>query len=158
MSDPRPFPRVEARSLNGERFTVPDELPGTLRLLAVAFRREQQQLVDSWLGWMLDLEARTPGLRAFELPVLSLVYSPARRLIDGGMARGVGTDAARERTLTVYGDVRGVVGALGLPGTGSIAVVLVDRVGAILAQEAGGFEPIAAQRIESAINRARPSA
>jgi hypothetical protein len=37
----------------------------------------------------------------YELPVLSTVYRPARWLIDGGMARGVGTDSARARTITV---------------------------------------------------------
>jgi len=146
------FPCVEARSLAGERFAVPDELPGRLRLLAVAFRREQQAQVDSWLDWLLDLEARGDGLSVFELPVLSVVFAPARRLIDGGMARGVGTDAARARTLTVYGDVRGVVRALGLAGTDTIALVLVDRSGTILAQELGGFDESAARRLEGAID------
>jgi hypothetical protein len=101
---------------------------------------------------MLDLERRTEGLSIFELPVLSLLYAPVRRLIDGGMARGVGSDAARARTLTVYGDVRTVTAALGLAGTGTITVVLLDRSGIVLAQERGAFDEAAAGRIEGALS------
>jgi hypothetical protein len=108
--------------------------------MAVAFRREQQALVDEWLTRLLDLEERRPGVAVCELPVLSSAFSPARWCIDGGMARGVGTDAARARTLTVYTDVGKVVRELGLSGTGTIGVLLVDRSGRVLAREHGGFD------------------
>ncbi|HEX6944621.1 MAG TPA: hypothetical protein VF196_00405, partial [Casimicrobiaceae bacterium] len=118
------------------------------------FRREQQALVDEWLPWLVDLEERRPDVAVFELPVLSSAYAPARWFIDGGMARGVGTDAARARTITVYTDVGKAVRELGLPGTDTIGVLLVERSGRVLAREHGGFDDEKATRLTAALERA----
>ena len=52
------------------------------------------------------------------------------------MARGGGND----RTITVYTHVAKAGRELGLPGTDTIGVLLVDRWGRILAREHGGFD------------------
>ena len=69
------------------------------------------------------------------------------------MARGVGTDAARARTITVYTDVAQAVRELGLPGTDTIAVLLVDRSGLILAREHGRFDDEKTMRLIAALER-----
>jgi hypothetical protein len=130
-------------------------MPGDLReqhtFIVAAFRREQQALVDEWLPWLVDLEERRPDVAVYELPVLPSACSPARWLIDGGMARGVGTDAARSRTITVYTDVGTTVRELGLPGTDTIGILLVDRSGRILAREHGGFDDEKAGRLTASL-------
>ena len=68
----------------------------------------------------------------YELPVLSSVYGPARWFIDGGMTRGIPDAAARARTITVYTNLEKVVDNLGLAGTDTIAVLIVERSGRIL--------------------------
>ena len=138
--DPARLPPLSGRSLDGRHHNLPGDLREQHTFIVAAFRREQQALVDEWLPWLLDLEARRPDVAVYELPVLSSAYSPARWFIDGGMRRGVGTDAARARTITVYSDVGKAVRELGLPGTDMIGVLLVDRSGRILAREHGGFE------------------
>jgi hypothetical protein len=45
------------------------------------------------------------------------------------------------------------VSALGLPGTGTIAVLLLKRSGEILATELGGFDDEKAQRLKAALER-----
>ena len=100
--DPARLPPLSGRSLDGRHHHLPDDLREQHTFIITAFRREQQALVDEWLPWLLDLEDRRPDVAVYELPVLSSAYSPARWFIDGGMARGVGTDAARARTITVY--------------------------------------------------------
>ncbi len=87
----------------------------------------------------------------YELPVLSSVYGPARWFIDGGMTRGIPDAAARARTITVYTDVRKVVDNLGLAGTDTIAVLIVERSGRILASEVGGFEEHKAERLAASL-------
>ncbi len=67
------------------------------------------------------------------------------------MARGVGTDEARARTITVYTNVRRVVLALGLSGTDTVAVMLVSGSGEILARELGGCQQGAAERLGEAL-------
>jgi carbon monoxide dehydrogenase subunit G len=144
---PERLPRLSGRALDGEPYEFPDELRKHHSFLIAAFRREQQALVDGWLPWLLALEQRGSDVAVYELPVLSTAYSPARWFIDGGMARGVGSDSARARTITVYTDVGKVVSALGLPGTETIAVLLVERSGRILATELGGFDEQKAKRL-----------
>lgn len=150
---PTRLPRLSGRSLDGRHHRLPEDLRAQHTFLLAAFRREQQALVDAWLPWLLDLEERRSDVAVYELPVLSSAYAPARRLIDGGMARGVGTDAARARTITVYTDVTKAVRELGLSGTDTIGVLLVDRSGRILAREHGGFDERKAARLAAAIER-----
>ena len=70
----------------------------------------------------------------YELPVLSSAYGPVRWFIDGGMTRGIPEAAARARTITVYTDVGKVVDNLGLAGTDTIAVLIVEPSGRVLAR------------------------
>ena len=144
---PTRLPHLSGRSLDGRHHRLPEDLRAQHTFLLAAFRREQQALVDTWLPWLAELEQRRADVAVYELPVLSTAYAPARRFIDGGMARGVGTDAARARTITVYTDVTKAVRELGLSGTDAIGVLLVDRSGRILAREHGGFDERKAARL-----------
>ncbi len=150
---PGRLPRLSGRSLDGRHYQLPDDLAGERTFIVAAFRREQQALVDGWLPWLIDLEERRPDVAVNELPILSCGYSPARWFIDAGMARGVGTDAARARTVTVYTDVGRAVRELGLPGTDTIGVLLVDRSGDVLAREQGGFDDEKATRLTAVLER-----
>ena len=120
-------------------------------MLVVAFRREQQRLVDQWLPWLLDLDQNRADVAVYELPVLSSVYGPARWFIDGGMTRGIPDASARARTITVYTNVDKVLDNLGLAGTDTIAVLIVERSGRIFARETGGFEEQKAQRLAASL-------
>ena len=155
---PPRLPRLSGRSLDGHHHHLPDDLRAQHTFIVAAFRREQQALVDEWLPWLVDLEERRPDVAVYELPVLSSAYSPARWFIDGGMARGVGTDAARARTITVYTDVAKAVRELGLAGTDTIAVLLVDRSGRILAREHGTFDDQKTMRLTAALERSSDDA
>lgn len=155
---PGRLPRLAGRSLDGRQHQLPDDLSAQHTFILAAFRREQQALVDEWLPWLVDLEERRDDVTFCELPVLSSTYAPARWLIDGGMARGVGTDAARARTITVYTDVGKAVRELGLHGTDTIGVLLVDRSGRVLAREHGGFDEERATRLTASLERSGDAA
>ena len=142
---------LSGRALDGKEYELPGDLAKQHNFLVVAFRREQQRVVDQWLPWLIDLEQRRSDVAVYELPVLSSVYGPARWFIDGGMTRGIPDAAARARTITVYTDVRKVVDNLGLAGTDTIAVLIVERSGRILASEVGGFEEQKAERLAASL-------
>ena len=150
-SQPRMLSPLAGRALDGKEYELPGDLAKPHNFLVVAFRREQQSLVDQWLPWLIDLEQRRSDVAVYELPVLSSVYGPARWFIDGGMTRGIPDAAARARTITVYTDVRKVVDNLGLAGTDTIAVLIVERSGRVLASELGGFEEQKAGRLATAL-------
>lgn len=147
----RVLPRLEARDLEGTRVVVPDDLAGDRIVVLVAFRREQQALVDSWTPWLDARAAEDPAFRYYELPTIGLQWSPGRRVIDGGMAAAIRDAGVRRRTLTVYTDVRRVTTALALDTTRTIAVVLIDRAGRVRWQGSGGFDPAAADALGAAL-------
>jgi carbon monoxide dehydrogenase subunit G len=148
---------LSGRSLDGRVYELPGDLPKPYNLLVVAFRREQQAVIDRWLPWLTRLEQGRDDIAVCELPVLSSIYSPARWFIDGGMNRGIPDPAARARTITVYTDVQKVVENLGLAGTDAIAVLVVERSGRILAREVGGFEQEKAGRLATALTPEPPA-
>jgi len=123
------FPHLAARDLEGHALELPDDFSGTPNLVIVAFRREQQSMVDSWVAWFETIAAEHPTLRCYEIPVIATRWSPARPLIDGGMAQAVRAQEARRRTLTVYTDVRRVTDALAIDDTDTVTVLLVDSDG-----------------------------
>jgi carbon monoxide dehydrogenase subunit G len=150
-SRPQRLSPLSGRALDGKEYELPGDLPKQHNFVVVAFRREQQRVVDQWLPWLIDLEQRRSDVAVYELPVLSSVYGPARWFIDGGMTRGIPDPSARARTITVYTDVRRVVDDLGLAGTDTIAVLIVKRSGQVLASEVGGFEEQKAERLAAAL-------
>jgi hypothetical protein len=158
---PTRLPAMSGQSLAGEQHDLPAGLRADNTFIIAAFQREQQAAVDEWLPWLADLEEQRTDVDVYEVPILSSSYSPARWFIDGGMARGVGSDAARRRTITVYTDVGKAVRELGLPGTDTIGVLLVDRSGRVLARESGDFDDAKAERLAAALagaaNRRRPA-
>jgi Polyketide cyclase / dehydrase and lipid transport len=150
-SQPQTLSPLSGRALDGKEYELPGDLAKQRTLLVVAFRREQQRVIDQWLPWLIELEQRRPDVAVYELPVLSSVYGPARWFIDGGMTRGIPDASARARTITVYTDVAKVVENLGLAGTDAIAVLIVERSARILASEVGGFEEQKAERLAAAL-------
>jgi len=135
------FPALAARNLDGEAVDLPAGFTGERNLVLVAFRRDQQAAVDSWIAWHEGLVAGHPGWRAYEVPVIATRWSPGRAMIDGGMAKAVATSEARRRTLTVYGDVRRVTDGLAIRDTSEITVLLVDDAARIAWQTTGAWTP-----------------
>jgi uncharacterized protein YbjT (DUF2867 family)/carbon monoxide dehydrogenase subunit G len=154
-SQPPKLSPPSGRALDGTEYELPGDLAEQQNFLVVAFRREQQRVVDQWLPWLIGLARHRSDVAVYELPVLSSVYGPARWFIDGGMTRGIPDAAARAPTITVYADPRKVVDNLGLAGTDTIAVPLVERSGRILASEIGGFEEQKAERLAASLARHR---
>jgi hypothetical protein len=128
------FPALRTRNLDGAEVVLPDDLPGPLDLLVLAFRRRQQGDVDAWRS-AIDAEWRH-GLDFWEVPVIGRGWGPVRGWIDGGMAAAIPSPDVRAHTLTTYTDVGAVREALGIAGSGQVVAVLVAD-GVVRWQSAG---------------------
>ena len=126
------FPRVEGSNLEGRRFSLPSDFEGELNIALVAFRREQQADVDTWVPFLKSIAAKHAGLKAYELPTLNRSYRMVRGFIDGGMARGIPAKATRETTITLYIDKAPFKKALGITAEDRIVTLLVSRDGRVL--------------------------
>lgn len=149
-SSPR-FPAVEGRSLAGRSMHLPADFDGDLNLAVVAFKRHQQDDVDTWMPQLRALAAQQPGLHVYELPTLSGGYRIMRSFIDGGMRRGIPDSAVRAATVTLYIDKRPFKAALRIAGEDSIQLFLVERGGRIRWRAAGRYAADAFAQLQSAV-------
>jgi|GEM_PF-204499 len=147
------FPKLAARDLEERERTLPDDFEGAFNLVLIAFRRAQQSLVDSWVSWYGTIAAEHPTLRCYEVPVLATRWSPARPVIDGGMARAVQEQEARRRTLTVYTDVRRVTDGLAITDTETVTALLVDADGRVRWRTTGAPTERAGAEMLSAVGQ-----
>ncbi len=62
------FPQVNGNSLTKRKFTLPADFEGELNVVLIAFKRKQQEDVDSWTPHLRPLTADHPGLRVYNCP------------------------------------------------------------------------------------------
>jgi len=145
------FPGIAARNLEGLDVQLPQGFGGDRNVVIIAFQRHHQDLVDSWVPWLDRQAATDPGLRFYELPTIGRMWAPVRKFIDGGMAAAIREPVILQRTLTIYGDVSRLTRPLGIEDRSTIAVLLVDRVGAVHWHGSGRFNDVVAKELEGAL-------
>jgi hypothetical protein len=147
------FPTLGGTNLSGRDFTLPRDFEGRLNLVFVAFRREQQAVVDTWLLHARGLAFRNPELRFYELPTIARGWVLIRPFIDGGMRGGVTEKAARDATITLYTDTERFRRALALPSDRQVYALLVDDAGRVRWRTEGPFTPSRGAALDDAVER-----
>jgi len=142
------FPPVMGMNLAGADVRLPEDLQGRRNLLVIAFRRSQQEDVDTWLPFADESMRRHSDVRFFELPVLATGYRLARPWIDGGMRAGIPDPGVRARTITLYLDKAWFRGVLELPSEDRIYALIADRTGHVVARADGVFTAAKAATLE----------
>ncbi len=131
------FPEVEGKNLEGKNFHLPRDFEGELNLLFLAFQREQQLMVNTWLPTADLLESIHPELRYYELPTISRMNPFVRWFINTGMRSGIKDPKSRRKTITLYLDKRPFRKALGLASEDNIYVLLLDKNGKVVWKSKG---------------------
>jgi len=126
------FPNVEGSNLQGTKFELPGDLEGDLNLVLIAFKREQQELVDTWLPFARSLEDRFEGFRYYELPTIYRANAAYRWMINNGMRMGIKDPKARAATITLFLDKEKFREALEIPHEGTIYALLVEKTGRVV--------------------------
>jgi hypothetical protein len=149
------FPMITGSNLEGRRFNLPADFEGDLNLVILPFHMHHQNWIDVWVPQLKHMLAAHPGVRLYELPVLS-TFDPVRRwFIDSGMRAGIADRATREITITLYTDKRVFRQALDIPHEDTIHLLLVNRQGHICARAEGRFSPDKLAALESALRQAQ---
>lgn len=151
MSTNMRFPAIAARNLEGLNVELPHGFDGDRNLVIVAFDRNHQRLVDSWVPWAEATAAADPGFRFFEVPAIHRKWVPVRRFIDGGMAAAIRVPAILRRTLTYYGDLARLTEPLGIVDRKTIAVLLLGPDGMVRWKGSGAFTTELSQTLETAL-------
>ena len=146
------FPRVHGDNLERRPFTLPDEFDGERNLVLIAFQREQQFDIDTWMPTAQRLAQGHPDFRYYELPTISRNLPLARWWLDGAMRAGISDRGAREATITLYVDKGAFREALRLPREDTIYALLVDRGGRVLWRAEGAATPEKVRELERALS------
>ncbi len=148
------MPTVEAESLSETPMTVPAQLPAERTLVLIAFEREQQTVLNTWVAGLNLTDNKLPWI---ETPVIGKGYGLIRGFINGGMRRGIQDTALRDRTVTLYTDPVALRKDMGLTGDGkTVWVTVVDRAGQVLARAEGNYSADKAKPLLEAL-QAKPA-
>ncbi|MHB0962651.1 MAG: hypothetical protein ACYC5V_05525 [Gemmatimonadaceae bacterium] len=150
-SDSTRFPVVTSENLERRSFTLPRDFGGERNVVFVAFERQQQRDVDSWVPLVKSLVSRTPGTEYYEIPTIKRMVAPMRWMINRGMRGGIDDRGARERTITLYLDKEPFKRALGIAAEQEIHVLVVDRAGHVLWRTTGAFSDDKGQGLARAL-------
>lgn len=131
------FPEVRGKNLEGKPFFLPRDFEGELNLVFLAFQREQQLMVNTWLPTADLLEDIHPGLKYYELPTISRMNPIARWFINTGMRSGISDPKSRRKTITLYLDKGPFREALEIPVEDTIYILLVNKKGEVVWREEG---------------------
>jgi hypothetical protein len=142
------FPVTTTKDLAGRSLTLPQDLPGERTILLIAFQREQQKDIDTWVAGLHLSDGALPWL---ELPVINDPGAFGRWFIDSGMRRGIPDQATWQHVVTVYTRKVDLLAALGITDEKTIHVLVVDRQGSIIEAISGNFNQPAAMRLQAAI-------
>lgn len=146
------FPTLETRDLEGTHVQVPDDLPGSPRIVLLPFQRWHQLLVDGWSRPIHALAAAYPQLTVWEVPALSRRYLAGRFYIDGGMKAGIPDPTTRRHTLTAYTDLSALSQKLGLPSLETVYVFLLDASGEIVWRGSGEVDDAQLEELAGALD------
>ena len=153
------LPTLAVRSLAGRNLKLPRDLPARRTAVIVAFDKHHQPDVDAWIAPLVQAGVPvTPrGLPAdaelavVEIPMIKRRYSPARGLIDGGMATTIGDPDINARTWTIYTDVDRFLRSIGIAGDSTIVVLVVEQDGTITEMQRDRPDPEKLARITAAL-------
>jgi len=134
------FPALESETLEKHAVQLPQDFQGERNLLFIAFEREQQKDIDTWLTQMKRYEDIDKGFRYYEIPTIEKMNRFMRWFINTGMRHGITEKKARERTITLYIDKEAFKKSLQIPDEQKIYALVVDRSGNVLWRATGPYD------------------
>lgn len=130
MIEGKKFPKVEGESLSGKEVTFPDDVEGDAVMVGVAFKREAQEMLDSWTDYFNALCEGKKDI--YELPMIEgSLWKIFSSFIDSGMKSGI-PEEQHDNVVTHYGDVSDVKEKLEIEDVDLGYVFLLDEEGYIL--------------------------
>jgi len=145
------FPEISAKTLENKPAKIPVDAKGKVTLVGIAFLRESQSQLDSWLNPFFETFGKRDGFMFYEVPMISSGYKFMKFVIDGGMRSGI-PEFKHKHVMTMYGDVEKYSEALKIdPQKGH--AFLLDREGIIRWQGEGLATAEAIQELSDAAEK-----
>lgn len=128
----RAFPKIKAVDLEGVKLNLPEDFKAKLNILVIAFEREQQADVDTWITATKPLLKVHSNVNLYEIPTIEPLNMFMRFFVNNGMRGGIPSKDQRKSTITLYLDKPSFKKAVGITREDEIFVALVKPDGSIL--------------------------
>ena len=125
-----PFPHMTVETLSGKTIHYPDSLNGTVSLILIAFERETQEKIDTWLLPFSEKFSGADDVSFYEIPMLKWRWKIISPIIDGGMRSGIPVERHGNVT-TYYGNISKYRTPLHMSDTADAYIFLLDKNGII---------------------------
>jgi len=130
------FPKITGIDLDGKKQELPTIFKNKFNLVVVAFKREQQSEVDTWIKAAEPILKENSDLSFYEIPLIYELSSFKRMWVNNGMRFGIPDEVARKRTITVYTNREEFFKITGMA-ENKICALLLDDSGKILWKKEG---------------------
>ncbi len=108
------FPTINARTLNKDRITFPDDFTAAYNLLLVSFDQDMAVHIDDWDAALTTLRESTEQIQVYNTPLIPNPGALVRRFINRGF-RGIYEDETlRDRIVILYVKEKEVFPALNI--------------------------------------------
>jgi len=131
------FPNVRGSNLQGQPFNLPGEFEGELNIILVAFQREQQRDINTWLPVVQRIHDEMNHVAFYELPTIRNMNIVYQWFINQGMRSGIPDSTARHTTITLYLDKEQFCQSLGIESQDQIHVFVVTQDGRVMWRDSG---------------------
>src|SRR6056297_2746567 len=135
------FPSIEAETLSQKKVVFPEVTKGKYALILVAFRRQTQGQVDSWLDPFIREFGENEEITFYEIPMISNNWKWMSGWIDSGMRAGV-PQYKHDHVATYYGKLSPYFDYFEIENTRLCYVFLLDKSGEIIWREQGPADKV----------------
>ncbi|MEM6811321.1 MAG: hypothetical protein AAF549_02530 [Pseudomonadota bacterium] len=144
------FPIVNGIDLTGMPRKLPSTFQGDLNIVILAFKQEQQEIVNQWFPFIKSLQNNFNGIEFYEIPVIYAANPAIRLWANNGMRSGITEEDLRQRTITVYLDKDKFLDAMQM-NDDTIFTLLLDDFGNIKWRTDGAPTPEKQGQLEQVI-------
>jgi hypothetical protein len=150
LSYAQQMPLVTAKDLNKKSITWPRDFTTDRTVLIIAFERDQQSMVDSWVKGLGLKENKSVSW--YEAPVINNPGKLIRGFIDNGMRKGIPTPEARSHVVTLYVKKKEFMKAMQINDE-DVHVLVVDRNGKVMTRSKGIYSMTSAAPVQSYLQK-----
>ncbi len=145
------FPEITGKTLSGKEITIPNDLEEDIALIGIAFKRQVQEMLDSWSQPFNNAFREEKNIGFYEIPMIdSKIWKFFSGFIDSGMRSGIPKEK-HDYVLTYYGNTEEYQNQLSIEEKSLAYVYLIDKQGNIKWSGKGFSEQ---EEIDQLLNRA----
>ena len=124
--------------------------------MLIAFKHEQQALLNPWLEGTTPLTKEFPSFRVIEMPTIERSSAAFRAMVNNGMRSGISDESARKRTMTLYVNKREFLETLGIKDEAKVYALLVNENGVVVWRRDGDYSSVLQEELRQYLRSVYP--